>query len=211
MFKFDPDAKKFFNVFLVLAVFAALPGFVVGYVLTVVFFLMAIFSLFFFRDPGRDFLGDVSMITSPADGEVVVVGRYDDPDYGEMNRIAIFMSIWDVHVNRIPCDGKVERLEYIEGGYKHAGSNAAFEENERMKIYLKTDRGVVQVHQIAGMVARRVVCRLEEGQKLERGDKIGVIRFGSRLEVLIPADETEIIVEKGEKVRCGTTPIAKWV
>ncbi len=210
MFKFDPDAKKFFGAFLVFSVFSALPGFKVGYVLTAFFLLLAFFSLYFFRDPERVFLGDDSIIVAPADGEVVIAGEYENPKIGRMNRIAIFMNILDVHVNRLPCDGVVEKLEYIEGGYKHAVLETAFTQNERMKIFLKTANGTVQVHQIAGMVARRIVCRLEEGQTLERGDRIGVIRFGSRLEVLLPAGKTEILISKGEKTRCGTTPIARW-
>ena len=197
--------------FLILAVFGFLSGLIVGYVLTGVFLFLAIFSLYFLRDPERHFLGDESFIISPADGIVVFAGEYDDLEHGKFNRIGIFMNIFDVHVNRAPCGGEVSELDYIEGGYGHAGTGEAFAKNERMKIFLDTPRGPVQVHQIAGMVARRVICRLEVGQKLERGEKIGVIRFGSRLEVLLPANETEIIIEKGEKVRCGVTPLAKWM
>lgn len=211
MFKFDPEAKRFFIIFLILAVFAVLPGMKVGYVLSVVFVFLSFFSLYFLRDPERIFLGDESFIISPADGEVIIAGVYEDTEGRKYNRIAIFMNILDVHVNRAPCKGVVAKLEYIEGGYKHAGSGAAFADNERMKIYIETTRGMVQVHQIAGMVARRVVCRLEKGQNLERGDKIGVIRFGSRVEILLHESETEIIAKKGDKVRCGVSPVAKWM
>lgn len=211
MFKFDPEAKRFLGVFLVLAVFGFLSGLIVGYVLTGVFFFLAIFSLYFLRDPERHFLGDESFIIAPADGVIVFAKEYDDPEHGKVNRIGIFMNIFDVHVNRAPCDGEVSKLEYIEGGYGHAGSGEAFAKNERMKIFLDTPNGPVQVHQIAGMVARRVICRLEKGQELKRGDKIGVIRFGSRVEVLLPADRTEITIKEGERVRCGVSPLAKWM
>jgi len=211
MLKFDPEAKRFFSIFLILAIFAILPGMKVGYFISGVFVFLAGFSLYFLRDPERVFLGDGSFVISPADGEVIIAENYEDDEGQKYNRIAIFMNILDVHINRAPCKGEVSKLDYIKGGYKHAGSGAAFADNERMKIYLNTPRGIVQVHQIAGMVARRVVCRLEKGQNLERGDKIGVIRFGSRVELLLPASETEILAKKGDKVKCGVSPVAKWM
>lgn len=210
MFKFDPETKRFFGVFLVLALFAALPGMLIGYILSGMFFILALFSLYFFRDPKRKPHGDESVIVSPADGKVVFIGEHDDPAFGRFKRIGIFMNIFNVHVNRTPCSGVVELLEYVEGGYFHAANEKAFATNERQKIFMCTDYGVVQIHQIAGMIARRVVCRVKEGQKLERGERIGIIRFGSRVELLLPYDTAEITTEIGERVRCGASPVAKW-
>ncbi len=208
--KFDPELKRFVGMFLVLALFAALPGMIAGYFLSGVFVIMAAFSLYFFRDPDRFPPEDSDVLVSPADGEIVFVGEFDDPAFGECLRIGIFMNIFDVHVNRAPCDGVVELIEHVDGGYKHAGTKEAFAQNERQKIFFDTPKGPVQVHQIAGMVARRVICRVQEKQKLTRGERIGIIRFGSRVELLTPRNKTESLVAIGDKVKCGESAIARW-
>ncbi len=207
--KLDPEWKKFFFAFLTIAGFCAMTTSVVGYILCGVFIFIALFSIYFFRDPERKVPNDESSILSPADGVVVTVAEFDDDRLGQCIRIGIFMSLFDVHVNRSPFAGMVESLDYREGSFKHAAGEEAFENNERMIIDIDGGGVKVRVMQIAGMIARRVVCRLEVGQELYRGEKIGIIRFGSRLEVFVPANKAIATVKTGERVFCGETPIAK--
>ena len=209
--KLDSEAKKFIAVFIILAIFSVMTKFTAGYFLAGIFVFLSGFSIYFFRDPDRKAPEDESLLVSPADGKVVFVGEYDDPAFGKSLRIGIFMSIFDVHVNRSPCDGIVELLEYVEGGFVHAANPEAFGRNERQVVFIRSERGTVVVHQIAGMVARRIVCRVKESQNLKRGERIGIIRFGSRVEMIAPFDKVEPVVKIGDTVKCGTTPIAKWV
>jgi len=209
--KFDPETKKFVAAFIIMAVFSAMTRFTAGYILAGVFVILALFSLYFFRDPDRNTPEDESLLVSPADGKVVFVGKYDDPAFGKSLRIGIFMSIFDIHINRSPCSGVVELLEYVEGGFGYAGNPNAFGKNERQVIFITNEHCPIIVHQIAGMVARRIVCRVSEGQNLERGERIGIIRFGSRVETIAPFDKVETLVKVGDRVKCGTTPIARWV
>jgi len=209
--KFDPEAKRFLYVFLILALFSAMTTSTVGYILCGFFFFMAIFSLYFFRDPERKIPDDPRAIVAPADGIIVTLSTAEMPDLGRCHRIGIFMNIHDVHVNRSPIEATVKALDYREGDFKHAGTEQAFESNERMIIDLESDDLSIRVVQIAGMVARRIVCRLKADQKLSRGERIGVIRFGSRVEVFIPEDKAEISSKKGDRVVCGESVIAKRI
>ncbi len=209
--RLDPEGKKFIYVFLILALFCVLTRSLVGFVIAGVFVLLALFSLFFFRDPEREPPDDEMILVSPADGRVVFAGEYNDPAFGPSLRIGVFMSLADVHINRAPFGGVVELVEHADGGFKHAASQKAFGQNERQSVFISTEKGAIVVHQIAGMVARRIVCRVKEGQKLERGEKIGMIRFGSRVEVIMPQLECILLVKEGDKVKCGKSAIAKWI
>ncbi|MCK5832914.1 phosphatidylserine decarboxylase family protein [bacterium] len=209
--KLDPEGKKYIYVFLVIAVFCAMTQSIVGYVFCGVSVFLSIFSIYFFRDPDRKPPDDINAILSPADGLVATASEYQHPTLGKCNRIGIFMNIFDVHVNRSPIDAKVTGLEYKEGTFKHAGTEGAFENNEQMIIDLEGDGINIQVIQIAGMVARRVICRLEKGQGVKRAERIGLIRFGSRLEVFLPFDKTIISVKKGDRVVCGESSIARKI
>jgi phosphatidylserine decarboxylase len=208
--KVDVEARKFVFAFLTVALFCGLTQSVIGFALIPVFIFLAGFSLYFFRDPERFPPPDEGLIISPADGVIAFTGEYEHPEFGRMARISVFMNVHNVHINRSPVDGVVKRSEYIEGGFKHAGRADALAVNERQIVTIETEKGPVIVTQIAGMVARRIVSRIKEGQKLERGERIGLIRFGSRVEVFLPIDKIAIIAQKGEKVRCGETPIARW-
>lgn len=169
------------------------------YLLCLFFFIPAICLLIFFRDPPRR-IGDGYV--SPADGKVIIIDRK-----GGSVRVCIFMSPLNVHVNRAPCDAKVVDMQYHEGTFAIASDKEA-EENERMHWYLKGDKGKVEVVQIAGMVARRIVPYLEVGAEVKKGDRIGHIAFGSRVDLYLPK-KVKLEVEVGQIVKAGSTTIGR--
>lgn len=166
----------------------------------------------FFRDPQRDTPEDESLVVAASDGQVLSVERLTDPRFGqpaEYLRVAVFLSVLDVHVNRAPVAGRV--VEYIveDGGYAPA-MRAAAEHNVAGYTVLDTERGRVVVAQRTGLLARRIVQRAPVGALLARGERFGLIRFGSRTDVYLPADAADPLVAPGDKVAGGTTPIARW-
>jgi len=165
------------------------------YIITVVGVIMAAFFIIFFRDPERD--TPAADMVSPADGVVL------DTD----KKVSIFMRFRDVHVNRAPLSGVVKKIEYRKGRHKPAFSHGS-SENERNRITIETEYGDVIVTQIAGILARRIVCYVKEGDVIAKGQRIGMIRFGSRVDVTIP-DAFRIAVKKGDKVRAGESIIAR--
>ncbi len=160
-----------------------------------VLLLFAIFLIYFYRDPERE-IGDG--IVSPADGRVIEVSD---------RKIEIFMGIFDCHVNRSPCDGVVERIEYLRGKFFPAFLKKSTE-NERNRIWIKSVDGVFLIEQIAGVFARRIVCYLREGERVKRGQRIGMIVFGSRVTLEVPTGY-RFVVKKGDKVRAGQTVAVK--
>ncbi len=156
----------------------------------------------FFRDPERTPPGLPAAVLSPADGKVVDVSEIEDRFVGPAVRLSIFLSPLDVHVNRAPIGGIVRAVEYVSGRFLAAYRPEASEENERCTVALEGDRTRVRVTQIAGVVARRVVCRARPGDKLEAGERYGLIRFGSRTDLIVPRT-TEIRVRVGERVVGG--------
>jgi len=171
--------------------------------------LLTLFIVFFFRDPERRCNRQPGLLVSPADGRILDVERIPHHDFigGEASKVSIFLSIFDVHVNRIPVDGSVEYVKYRPGKFFRAFLDKASEENEQTEIGIITDSGQrLVVKQIAGLIARRIVCRLSEGDRVDTGARFGMIRFGSRTELLLPAD-AEVSVKKGEHVKGGETVI----
>ncbi|MDP2217430.1 MAG: phosphatidylserine decarboxylase [Methanolobus sp.] len=157
-----------------------------------------IFFIFFFRDPERESEYCCSSMTAPADGKIVDIrGR----------KICIFMNVHNVHVNRAPLTGTVIAIEHKKGGYRPAFSKDS-ERNERSHIFIDTEHGIVEVTQIAGTIARRIVSYVQVGDQMVRGQRFGMIRFGSRVDVTIP-ENFEILCTKGEKVTAGMTVIAR--
>jgi len=163
--------------------------------------LLTAFVAFFFRNPKRDVPSDPRVIVSPADGRVVKVERV-----GSVTKLSIFLSIFDVHVNRSPMRGRVEAIDYRRGRFKAAFNHAASVENQRNIIMIGQGPVKLVFTQIAGLVARRIVCWKKVGDFVDKGELVGLIRFGSRVDVLLPAG-TEAIVGKGARVRGGATPI----
>ncbi len=167
-----------------------------------------VFVFYFFRDPERADPVAPEAVVAPADGRVMEVA--EETLAGRPgNRIGIFLSIWDVHVNRSPIAGEMAKVDYRPGKFHAAMRPKASAENERNVIQLATVRGPVVVEQIAGWVARRVVLWKRTGDRLERGERFGMIRFGSRVELWLPA-EASITVRPGDRVRGGSSVVAQW-
>jgi phosphatidylserine decarboxylase len=181
-------------------------------VLGAVFGLLLLFTLYFFRDPERAVPEGAGRIVSPADGRIVDISECEEPSFigGKAVRVAIFLSVWDVHVNRIPIDGRVTHLEYRKGEFRKAFEAEASEVNERMEIGIESPYGRFLVRQIAGILARRIVCRVRKGDAVERGARFGMIKFGSRTELFLPAG-TRLRVKTGERVKGGETIIGEFL
>ena len=165
----------------------------------------------FFRDPGRSSPQDPALILSPADGTVVEVGEADaeGKTLGFGRRVAIFLSVLDVHVNRAPVGGRVERIEHRPGRFRAAFHPRASAENSRFTWWLAGPSGPVLFRQIAGVLARRIVAWKQPGEWVRAGERLGLIRLGSRVEVLF-RDPVECLVLVGDRVRGGVTPLARW-
>jgi phosphatidylserine decarboxylase len=173
---------------------------------------MIVFAMFllFFRDPERTPPDDPNLLVSPADGRVVMIKDVSEERHigGEATRVSIFLSLFDVHVNRSPLKAQVCWTEHRAGEFKNAAFADASEVNERQTIALQAGSTKIIVRQIAGLVARRIVCWAQKGRTLERGERLGLIKFGSRVDVLLPRG-TQVLVKVGDTVRGGETAIAK--
>lgn len=166
----------------------------------------------FFRDPRRATPADDAVVYAAADGFVLEVDEVDEPWYlgGRALRIVTFLSIFDVHVNRSPVAGTLRRTEHIDGGYAAAMNRAASEANERQLLAIDGKRSPIVVVQIAGLIARRIRRWVEPGTTLRAGQKLGMIKFGSRTDVIIPLGQATATVRKGDRVLAGLTPIARY-
>ena len=171
--------------------------------------LAALFVLQFFRDPAREVPGDARTVVSPADGRIVAVGRARDPYLGrDAIKISVFMNVFNVHSNRSPVDARVEKRWYNPGRFINAALDKASKENERNALWLRTPGGAdVTCVQVAGLIARRILCYVDEGDSLARGQRFGFIRFGSRVDVYIPED-AKPVAALGDKVYASSTVIA---
>lgn len=174
------------------------------------FAVLAAALTFFFRDPERRSPRDAKAVLSPADGRVVVAGDPQPgvPPAGQWRQVSIFLSPLDVHVNRMPVAGRVSRIEYRPGRYRAAYDDAAGVENERNEIWIDCEGGPVAFRQITGVLVRRVVCRAKVGDQVAAGDRFGVMKFGSRIDLFLPASAT-VLAAPGDRVRAGETVIAR--
>jgi phosphatidylserine decarboxylase len=169
---------------------------------------LGLFVLYFFRDPERVIPSEPGTVVSPADGHVVEI--VDEPREGAPGkRVSIFLSIWDVHVQRAPVAGRIAGVEYRPGKFYVAMRSRASSENEQNIISIATPRGALVFKQIAGAIARRVLCWKSAGENVALGERVGMIRFGSRVDVWLPA-EAEIAVRRGQKVEGGASVLAQW-
>ena len=192
-----------------------LPPLAIGVVLMIlrwwwgaIFVALGLFVLYFFRDPERQIPTGPSAVVSPADGRVVEI--VNEPlNNRPGKRISIFLSIFDVHVNRAPVAGQVRKVDYHPGKFMGAWKEKASEANEQNVITIAAPGGEVTFKQIAGWVARRILCWTRIGDEVRIGQRIGMIRFGSRVDVWLPAD-AEILVRRGQHVAGGATQIARW-
>jgi phosphatidylserine decarboxylase len=191
---------------LALCAVAAVVGWLAGPAYSIVPLLLAGFFLWFFRDPERVIPAEAGAIVSPADGKVTDVGRID-VNGQTRTRISIFLSIFDVHVNRSPVAGVITKVEYRHGRFRNALSAASAVENEQNIVTVEGDGRTVIVKQIAGVLARRIVFSKKPGDRVERGERVGLIKFGSRTDLLVdPA--ADIHVAGGDHVRGGSTVLA---
>ena len=173
------------------------------------FWIAALFVLQFFRDPARDIPDDPGLVVCPADGRVLVVGKERDP-YLERDalKVSIFMNVFNVHSNRSPVEGTVKTATYTAGTFLNASLDKASSGNERNALHLQTPGGVdVTCVQIAGLIARRILCYVKAGDRLARGERYGFIRFGSRVDVYVPPDARPRVAI-GDKVKATSTVLA---
>jgi phosphatidylserine decarboxylase len=199
------DGYKFVFPFLI----AGMAGAAMGWRVTAAVLLVVCAGVaFFFRDPERVPPSEPGVVVSPADGRVMEV---EEQDVGGCpgRRISIFLSIWDVHVNRSPMAGRFREVEYRPGRFYNAMRSRASVDNEQNIIHLQTERGEMVFKQIAGAIARRVVCWKMPGDTVKLGERIGLIRFGSRMDVWLPKD-AEILARPGQHVSGGVSVLARW-
>ena len=192
-----------------MVVIALLATVVFGGFFAFMMWMLALFVLQFFRDPGREVPLDADAVLSPADGRVVMVERIVDP-YVQRDaiKVSVFMNVFNVHSNRSPVDGTVERVWYFPGKFVNADLDKASTENERNAVWMKTADGTdITTVQVAGLIARRILCYVNYGDVLKRGQRYGFIRFGSRVDVYLPLDAS-VKVSIGDKVSATTTILA---
>jgi len=177
----------------------------------VAWLLVAVWVVAFFRDPVRQGPRGANVVIAPADGVVVSVKNLDEPEYvkDRTTRVSIFMNVFNVHVNRYPSSGTIEYRHYNRGSFGHAGTEKASLENEQSTLGIATARGRVLVRQIAGLVARRIITDHGVGTAVTQGERMGLIRFGSRVDVFVPAT-AKILVHEGDKTVAGQTVVAQW-
>ena len=181
------------------------------WILSVVAALLLAGLLVFFRDPHRQPPADPLALVSPADGKVLCVDEAEDPCFGlgKFRRVGIFLSVLDVHVNRSPCDATVEKTHYSAGEFLDARHLEVDLRNENQTWLLRSPRGPVLVRQIAGLIARRIVAWKKIGEPVQRAERIGMIRFGSRTDLYVPAP-CSVRVQVGQRVKGGETVLATW-
>ena len=207
--KLHPEGYKFIIIAIILAIiFYSFSNFLglVGIILT-------IWVYYFFRDPERVIIEDNNYLVSPADGEIIKVEETDGPkelglENKRFNKISVFMNVFDCHVNRTPCKGKIEEILYKPGKFFNASLDKASEDNERNYYKIKDTHGnLIIVVQIAGLIARRIICESNKDQELEQGERIGMIRFGSRADIYY--ENYLPLVKIGQKAISGETLLAK--
>ena len=209
------EGSKWILIFLLvmLAAWAFLPWNWYWVCLKLLSTVLFVFVVAFFRNPERKIPEDPDAIVAPADGEVIKIWDVDEaplirtPSVG----ISIFMSVFNVHINRIPASGIVENIDYRKGQFLVASKPEASEKNERNAIVIRTDNGerLVMV-QVAGTLARRIICNISEGDRVVKGWSFGMIVLGSRVDLFLPKDAVEIRVKIGDKVRAGSSIIGYW-
>ncbi len=178
--------------------------------ITLVFLLLTLFMAYFFRDPSRTVPSGDDIVISPADGKVLVVERIDGADASSPTQVSIFLSPMDVHINRAPIGGTVESVTYKPGEFRVASLKVASEVNEQNVIAINGSEISIVARQIAGLVARRIVCWKKAGDRVEAGERIGLMKFSSRMDVLVPSS-VEVLCRVGDRVVGGETVIGRKI
>lgn len=178
--------------------------------LNVVLIVLILFSLYFFRDPARTLPEGEGNFISPGDGKIVQIKEVVDPDMGTAKQISIFLSVFNVHSQKVPLDAKVIQSAYIPGEFLAAFNHKASLDNEQTDILFSiADGRLFRVKQIAGLIARRIICYMQPGMEVKRGDRLGFIRFGSRVDIIVPED-FDIRIKVGDRVIGGETIIGGY-
>ncbi len=175
--------------------------------LFLIFLILLIFTFYFFRDPERVIpLGD-DVLVSPADGLITNISEYKD---GKRNytKVSIFLSVFNVHIQRLPVSGEIKKIDYIEGKFINATLDKASEDNERLRLTIKSGTNIIHITQIAGLIARRIICYLKINEKVNQGDRYGIIKFGSRVDIEFP-NSYNLMVSVGQQCIGGETIIAR--
>jgi len=212
--KFAREGLPFIAIGAVLALVATWWAFRRGawpfWLLAVVMIVVAVWVAYFFRDPERSGERGDRVVISPADGKVVLITEVDEPAFihGRAMRVSIFMNVFSVHVNRYPISGTVKYVQYNPGKFLNAAVEKSSLENEQRSVGIESGPYRILVRQIAGLIARRIVTYSREGERVEQGERMGLIRFGSRVDVFMPTDAT-IRVKVGELAIAGSTPVAE--
>ena len=199
---------------LVIAVIITMLLILINKILGVIGFVLTIWVYYFFRDPERYPINDDSFLVSPADGVVSLIANVRGPkelnmENTEYQRVSVFMNVFNCHVNRVPVTGKIDEIFYKPGKFIDASLDKASEDNERNLIKYSNNSGkTFAIVQIAGLIARRIVCEVKEGQNLNQGDRIGIIRFGSRVDLYFESDY-KLLVKQGQTVVAGESLLAK--
>ena len=207
--KIHSEGYKFLAIAIIVTIFLYLLSTFLG----LIGLVLSIWVYYFFRDPERISINDENYLTSPADGEVLMVHEVDGPkelglEDKKFTKISIFMNVFDCHVNRTPCQGKISEILYKPGKFLNASLDKASEDNERNYYKIANNLGEdIIVVQIAGLIARRIVCESSKDQQLEQGERIGMIRFGSRADVYF--ENYKPLVKVGQKTIAGETLLAK--
>ncbi|OGC83134.1 MAG: phosphatidylserine decarboxylase [candidate division Zixibacteria bacterium RBG_16_43_9] len=179
--------------------------------ITVLFLVITLFIVFFFRDPDREITQGEGIILSPADGRIVEIAPFSENGFLNSGgtKVSIFLSLWDVHINRNPISGVVKYSKYIPGGFNAAYKEKASFENEQNELGLENEQVKLILKQIAGTIARRIVCRIKEGDQVKIGERFGMIKFGSRVEIFLP-EKVKVLVKVNQKVKAGETVIGTY-
>ncbi len=171
--------------------------------------ILLVFCLNFFRDPIRNIPEGDDLVLAPADGKIVKIEKIQDQDLGESQLVSIFLNVFNVHANRMPIHGTFSKVEYEKGKFLAAFDHKASDENERTEILLNSKFGMIKIKQIAGLIARRILCYAKKGETMDAGERLGFIRFGSRTDLILPI-HVNLSVELGQKVIGNTTIIGTF-
>ncbi|HKY97715.1 MAG TPA: phosphatidylserine decarboxylase family protein [Gemmatimonadaceae bacterium] len=180
------------------------------WLLAIVITVLALWVAYFFRDPERTGERGSHLVVAPADGKLIMITEVDEPNFigGRATRLSIFMNVFNVHVNRYPVDGTVEYIHYNPGKFLNAMAEKSSLENEQSSVGIQSGSNRILVRQIAGLIARRIVTYSQKGQQVKQGDRMGLIRFGSRVDVFIPTD-AKMRAQLGELTTAGSTVLAE--
>ncbi len=207
-----PEGRKILITFMVFTIACGITGYGFDFSLLKVFYyifgFLFIFSINFFRDPIRIPPDGDKNLVSPADGKVVLVKEINDEDVGKAIQVSIFLNIFNVHSNKMPIAGRVEKVEYKKGDFKAAFDHAASDVNEQTIVVLSHKDKKIKIKQIAGLIARRIHCYAEVGKSFKTGERFGFIMFGSRTDLIVPSDSI-INIQVGDKVKGATTIIGQ--